>query len=165
MQTEKVLLKESLILPKYLLDMREMSEVDWIQKYGSGTLRDSVEYGTAYKTLYRHERICWEYGSGFECIPTTRVLPNIIIAEGDCPQYREALYYFKKIKARRLFQEDYYEFKYINITESDDSVRQGAGIILRATTTSWIPDGHMVLAIVAEYDTKTKQWKDAVNPC
>lgn len=164
MQTEKVPLKESLNLPSHILNLRNMSEDEFIQTLGSGTLRDAKEFGCAYSQLYRHERVCFEYGSGFEILPSTRIMFNILNAEGDCPPVREAIYSAKRAIRSRIFLEDYYELKYINITESDGTVREGAGLILRETTSPWIPSGNIVFCIVAEYDTKTKQWKEAVNP-
>lgn len=164
MQTEIVPLKESLDLPKHILAMRELSMEDFIQKYSSGTLRDSVEYDTGFINIYRHERICWEFGSGFECIPATNILFNTVIAEWDCSEYREALYFFKRMKVRRVFQEDQYEFKYIHITERDGKVREVAGIVVKQTTCTWIPKGHLIVAIVSVYDKAKETWSHVENP-
>jgi len=38
------------------------------------------------------------------------------------------------------------------------------GMVLRQTSASFVPSGHLVFAIIAEFDAKTKQWLEAVNP-
>jgi hypothetical protein len=37
-------------------------------------------------------------------------------------------------------------------------------MICRQTSAPWIPGGHIVFAIVATFDPKTKTWNHAANP-
>lgn len=48
--------------------------------------------------------------------------------------------------------------------QEDGPTKEGVGLVLRRTSASWVPAGYLVCAIVAEYDPKAKEWKEAI-PC
>jgi len=146
--------------------IRCMSEVDWIESHGSGTLRKNKRLGFVHRSQYLHERVCWEFGHAFEVLPRSRVTFGDPISEADCHPVTEAGWfidrYFSLNKA--TFPGDYYECKYIYASRSDDVEVEGIGIIVRATCAPWLPSGHIVFAIVAEYSKPFKKFRPAQNP-
>jgi len=168
MQTEKIPYAASLdskSVLKRLHEIREMSQKDWIDGHGSGTLRKNARLGMRYQKQYRHERICFEFGHGFEICPSTYITFNDAQTEADCKSITEAGWHIDRLITRRIFVEDHFEVKYIHHEEPNGFRREGVGVILRATTCSWIPESQLVFCIIAEYDLKTRDFKPAINPC
>lgn len=141
---------------------RNMDENDWIETHASGTLRKNKRIGFAYRSQYLAERIAYEFGYGFEIVPKTRVTFNDPISEGDCHAITEAGWHIERYMVNNIFG-DYVEAKYIHITY-EDSKKEGVGIIVRETSCEWIPKGHLVLAIVSEFNPIRNRWENAINP-
>jgi hypothetical protein len=145
--------------------IRLMPESEWIDVHGSGTLRKNKRLGMVSRSQYLHERVSWEFGHVFEVLPRSRVTFGDAISESDCKPLTEAGWfidrYFTLNKA--VFPEDYYECKYIYISRGEVEV-EGIGIIVRATCAPWIPAGHIVFGLVAEYSKISKFWRPAQNP-
>ena len=58
---------------------------------------------------------------------------------------------------------DYFQAKYIIAEESEGS-REGIGVLVRETSAQWVPSGHIVYAIVSEFDKTAGKFLPAVNP-
>jgi len=160
MQTE--ISKENIINTDNILNIRNMSEDDWIEKFASGTLRKNKRIGFFYRTQYIHERICYEFGPVFESMPRSYVTFGDAITEEDCHPITEAGYYMERYMSKSIFKEDYFEVKYLIVQYNDGSKKEGVGLVVRKTSCNWIPQGHLVFGIVAEF--KNNKWLEALNP-
>jgi hypothetical protein len=74
----------------------------------------------------------------------------------------EAGWHIERYVATRLLAEDYFKAKYITVEES--GVVERGGFIVRETTAQWVLLGHIVYAIIAEFDKTAGKFKPAVNP-
>lgn len=164
METEIVPLTKERISVESRFRARGLSAEEWIDEFGSGTLRKNKRTGFAWKVQYLEERIAFEFGWEFECFPRTRLMFNDPISEQDEHSITEAGWHIDRLKTMYPF-DDYFECKYIHLTRPDGSEREGVGVIVRKTSAQWIPSGYMVFAIVAEYNKKKGKWKKAKNPC
>lgn len=149
---------------KKRVSIRNMSADDMINNHLSGTLRKNKKLGMAWKSQYLEERIAYEYGWEFECQPKSRVMFGDSYTEGDCHSITEAGWHIERYIELSIFPEDKYECKYINVEYSDGTKKEGIGIIIRETSSNWIPQGHIVFTIIAEYNTQKDQWEKANNP-
>lgn len=129
---------------------RFMSAEDWIEIHGSGTLRKNKRIGMAWQVQYRHERLAYEFGYGFESLPKTQVCYNDAISEGDCHPVTEAGWFIERYMTLSVFSEDCFEVKYLIVEERDGSRREGIGIIVKQTSFD-VPKGNIIFAIVAKY--------------
>jgi hypothetical protein len=131
----------------------------------SGTLKKNAKLGFKHYSQLEHEAICQTLGWGFEIIPTTYLTFNDAITEGDCHPLTEAGWHFDRMLAIHIYPEDIFEIRYINIQDQEGNlIRQGVGIIVKQTSIQWIKKGSMCFALLTEYDIKTKQWTDCLNP-
>lgn len=149
-------------------EMRGMKSAEWIDHnppFCSGTLRKNKHLGFRWYQQYLEERVCWEFGWEFECLPSSRIRFNDALTEGDCGPITEAGWHMERYITLRPFLEDRFEVKSIEVTYEDETVKEGVGLILRETSARWIPNGHIVYAIVTEWDREKKIWLPANNPC
>lgn len=140
-----------------------MSEADWINNHASGTLRKNKKIGFSYRSQYLEERTAYQFGWEFKILPRSKITFGDPITEGDNHSVTEAGWHIERYINTRLFYEDYYEAKYLVADESGGS-REGIGLIVRDTTAQWVPPGHIVYAIIAEFDKTAGKYKPAVNP-
>lgn len=167
MQTEIVKLNKELkktVALKNRVNIRTMSENDWIENHASGTLRKNKRLGMTYRSQYIEERIAYEFGWEFECQPRSRVMFGDAFTEGDASAVTEAGWHIERYINCSIFPEDIFECKYINIEYSDGEKNEGIGIIVKQTSCQWIPKGNIVFAIIAEFDVEKQDWKKANNP-
>jgi hypothetical protein len=167
METVKVPLSEDVRACPALREraaIREMSAEDFISRHASGTLRKNKEVGMAWRGQYLEERIAYEFGYEFECLPRSRVTFGDAYTEGSCQPITEAGWLCERHISTRTFREDHYEVKYLHVDYGDDEQREGIGLILRQTSAAFVPDGHIVFAFVAEFDPVHKRWRKARNP-
>lgn len=150
---------------KERLAIRNLTKEEFIDKHASGTLRKASKSGLNCDSHYLHERLAFEFGFSFESIDINK--NTVIVKEGislpDTPAITEALWLYDRYMAVRPFDDEFY-LRYIKINEE----KEGLAIILEDLAferINWIPEDHMVFAIIAEYDPVNKTWKDAVNPC
>ena len=54
--------------------------------------------------------------------------------------------------------------KYLHVEERDGTRKEGIGIVVEQTSAPFIPKGHVVYAMVAQYDPLRKAWNSAKNP-
>lgn len=142
--------------------IRTMSEPDWIERHASGTLRKNKRIGFAYRTQYLDERVAYEFGYGFQILPRSQITFGDPISEGNCSAITEAGWHIERFIETNIFG-DFAEAKYINASFRD-KVEEGVGIIIRETSAPWIPSGHIIFSIIAEFDPLKKVWINAINP-
>lgn len=145
------------------IQTRFMSDNEFIEKHASGTLRKNKQLGFAWKSQYLHERAAYEFGWGFAVAPRSHIQYGDAFTEGDCKPITEAGWHIERYINLSIFPEDYFEAKYITY-EDANLKKEGIGIIVRETSASFFPDGHIVFAIVAEFNVKTNQFEPAINP-
>lgn len=145
------------------VDLRKLSEDHWIEMHGSGTLRKNKKIGFSYRTQYLAERVAYEFGYGFEILPRSQITFGDPITEENCKPLTEAGWHIERFMEMNVFN-DYIEAKYINASYRDNSHREGVGIIIRETSAVWLPVGHIVFSIIAEFNPRMKEWEDAINP-
>lgn len=143
--------------------LRHMSEEAWIEKHASGTLRKNRRIGFSFRAQYLAERVAYEFGYGFQILPRSQVTFGDAISEEDCHPITEAGWHIERYSETNVLG-DFVEAKYIHATYRDNSMREGVGMIVRETSASWLPIGHIVFSIVAEFDPIRKAWLNAVNP-
>lgn len=145
--------------------IRFLSDEEWIENHGSGTLRKNKRICFSWRTQYLHERIAYEYGFIWECVPRTWLTFGDAITEADCHAVTEAGWHIERYMQHLAFPEDRVETKYINVEYKGRDKREGIGMILRETSAKFIPAGHIVFCIVAEFDTSKKDFfPNAINP-
>lgn len=144
---------------------RAMSADEFIERHGSGTLRKNRRVGMDWSGQYLHERTAFEFGWAFEAIHETRVLWGTPITQGDSKPVTEAGWFIDRYATICAFPGDELEAKYITVEYPDGTRREGLGIVVRRTSATFVPEKHMVFAIVAEWDAARKEYRDAVNPC
>lgn len=146
--------------------LRESSENDWILNWASGSLQKARQLGFAYRTLYLEERCAHDFGWTFRCLPRTKVTFGDALMEGDCPPLTETCWFALRLKCRNVFPDsDKYEVKYIKTYKTDvtgASDIEGVGVVVRTSSADWIPQGHIVFAIIAEW--RNGEWLEAKNP-
>ena len=168
METTKIPMDEHLqtcpaLKPRVAL--RLMSAEEFIDRHASGTLRKNKQLGMVWKAQYLEERTAYEFGWEFQCLPRSRVTFGDAYTEGDCASITEAGWFCERYISLAAFPGDRLQVKYLNIEYSEEVKREGIGLIVRETSATFVPDGHIVFAIVAEYDPRQKRFKRARNPC
>jgi hypothetical protein len=144
--------------------IRKMGADEFVNKHASGTLRKNKSLGMAWRSQYLHERVAYEFGWEFECLPRSRIMFGDAYTEGDCSAITEAGWHIERYMNLNIFPEDKIEAKYIHVEYPCGERKEGIGMIIRETSAPFIPAGNLVYSIVAEYDTKKEKWKKANNP-
>jgi hypothetical protein len=168
METVKIPMDESLKTCTALqrrVELRLLSAEEFINRHASGTLRKNRALGMVWRSQYLEERTAYEFGWEFECLPRSRVTFGDAYTEGDCAAITEAGWFCERYLSLAAFPGDRLEVKYLNVEYSDERKREGIGLIVRETSAVFVPEGHLVFAIVAEYDPVRKRFKAARNPC
>ena len=145
-------------------NIRFMTEENWIETHGSGTLRKNRRLGFAYRDQYLSERIAFEFGWAFMLSPQTRVTFGTPMTEGDNHSITEAGWHIDRMLSRWPFREDVFEVKYIIYEADSEHKREGVGLFLSETSALFIPPGNCVFGIIAEYFPDKKIWGEAI-PC
>lgn len=167
METEIVPLGEEVASCSILsrrVSLRTMTDEQFIETHASGTLRKNRRIGMAWREQYLEERIAYEFGCGFRSLPRSRVVFGDAYTEGDCHPITEAGWFIERYLSLLLFPEDRFETKYIQAEERSGVRREGVGIIVRQTSAQFLPRGHVLFAIVAEFDLARKVFLSAINP-
>jgi hypothetical protein len=144
--------------------LRMESADEFIERHASGTLRKNKRLGMVWRDQYLHERTAYEFGWMFECLPRSRVTFGDAHTAGDQKPITEAGWHIERYMEMNIFPEDRFEAKYIQVEDKEGVKREGIGMICRETSASFVPTGHIVFAIVAEFDPKTDSFNDAENP-
>lgn len=146
------------------IQIRTMSADDFITLHGSGTLRKNKNLGMAWNDQYLEERVRYEFGWGFKMLPRSRVTLGDAITEGDCKPVTETGWHAERYINMSIFPEDCFEVKHLHVEYPDGELKEGLGIVVRQTSAPWIPKGHLVFAIIAEFNAAIKKWSHARNP-
>ena len=147
-----------------LTPLAEWMNTDVLRDRLSGTLKKNAGIGFKYMGQLEHEALCQTLGWGFESMPTTYVTFNDAVTEGDCPQLTEVGWHVDRLIHTNIF-DDVFELKYINIQDTVGNIlRQGVGVIVRETSVQWVKKGNLVFTLLTEFNPKTGQWSDCVNP-
>lgn len=141
--------------------IRDMLREDFIEEFGSGTLRKSNKLGFDIQEAYLQERVRFEFGFGFEVIQRSRVTYSDIKLVPS-QSLTELGWHAERMIELRPFESDMFLCKQFEVEYSDGSIRQGAGILVKETSCFWIPQGYMVFSIVAE--KKDGKYLSAINP-
>jgi len=167
METKIVKLNKKIIksgLLNNLIWQRTASAEDWIEKHASGTLRKNKKLGMTWRSQYLEERVAYEYGWEFEIQPRSRIMFGDAFTEGDESAVTEAGWHIERYIEKKVFPEDIIECKYINVEYANGEKKEGIGIIIKETSSQWLPKGNIVFAIVSEFDINSGEWKEANNP-
>lgn len=147
-------------------EIRSMTNTEFIEDHASGTLRKNSLIGFRYDDQLTHERIAFEFGYGFESMPSSRITFNDAMTIGDCKPITEAGWFISRwIKIQSsIFPEDKFETKYIIVEDENGTRREGVGLICRQTSYPYVKNGHIIFAIISEWDNSKKEYKSAINP-
>lgn len=141
--------------------LRFISKEEFIEKWGSGTLRKSTRLGFNTHETYLQERTKFEFGLGFEIIPSSRVAYSDIELVS-CQGMTELGWHAERMIELRHFESDLFICKKFEVEYSSGVKRQGAGILVAQTSAKWIPAGQMVFSIVTE--NINNKYQPAINP-
>lgn len=144
--------------------IRTITADEFVEQHASGTLRKNKKLGMTWRAQYLHERAAYEFGYGFDILPRSRVIFGDAYTEGDCKPLTEAGWHSERYLEMSIFPEDYFEVKYLHAETNDQKRREGVGIIVRQTSAKWVPAGHLIFAIIAEFDPAKGLFLPAVNP-
>jgi hypothetical protein len=150
-----------------LIGKRLMNPKDWINLHGSGTLKKNKRIfpGMVWKSQYLEERTCWDFGWEFECVPRSRLTFGDAITEGHNHSVTEwHIERYMERNANCVILGDKVQRKYIHVEYPDGTKKEGLGIVVISTTAKFIPNDHVVFAIIAEFDVEKDEWLPAVNP-
>lgn len=165
MKTEKVALSEAACrLPERIVSARTMSNADWVELHGSGTLRDNKALGFVWSIQCLSERLAYTFGYGFSGFKAHLVTFNDSISECDERAYTQAGRWVKRYLAKSLFPEDYFEVKYV-VIKNEEGRREweGIGVIVRQSSAQFIPNNTMVVGKIARFDPARGAWDTPVN--
>ena len=141
--------------------LRTMNKETFIERWGSGTLRKSHKLGFNVHEAYLQERARFEFGTGFEILPSSRITYSDIKLV-PCQGMTELGWHAERMIELRPFESDKFICKQFDIEYSNETKKFGAGIMLWETSAPWIPQGHMVFSVVTELiDNK---YQPAQNP-
>ena len=167
METKVVEIHESIKNSPVLerrIHQRTSSRKDFIEKYGSGTIKKAMLLGCKIKDFYLEERVAFVFGWEFEVIPSSRIKIGEVLAESDCKSQTEAFWHILRYRETNIFPNDIYLCKYIEVEYSDGIKKEGIGIFVSQTSAKFIPKGNSVFSIISEFSRIKNEYKDALNP-
>jgi hypothetical protein len=144
---------------------RQLSQAFFIENKGSGTLRKNARIGFNVQSHYLAERVAYEFGYEFQCLPERFVTWGQARSEPDCSAITEAGWFAERYADICLFPGDEIEVKYVMVEHPSGEREEGIGIVVRKTSAYWVPPGHMVFAIIAKFDHTLGDFLPARNPC
>lgn len=135
----------------YRVNVRFMPTEEFIDKHGSNCLRRNRRLGFTWQSQYLEERVAFEFGMCFQCLPRDSVSfdnPK----SGSNWHSNESGVFIDRYLEMNIFEEDIFEAKYIFV--KNEIKAKGVGLICKQTSAPFIPSGHVVFGIVCE------DWKD-----
>ena len=141
--------------------LRCLSQQEFIEQYGSGTLRKSQKLGFNIQEAYLKERVRFEFGHGFEILPRSRITYSAIKLES-CQAITELGWHAERMIEMRPFASDSFICKQFEVEYANEKIREGAGILVEKTSAPWLPAGYMIFCIVTE--KKHGIYQSAINP-
>jgi hypothetical protein len=165
METKVVAPQQGTVAYNRLWPIRALSDDEWVERFASGTLRKNKRLpGMRWRQQYIDERVAWEFGWEFKCLPSSRVTFGDAITSGDCKPLTELGWFADRHIQRCPFVEDVFEVKYITAAPHDDDEFEGAGLVMRQTSAPWLRPGHIVFAVIARFDPARGAYLRARNP-
>ncbi len=159
--TQKVAFLDNELVGHSRRKIREMSQQDFIEHCGSGTLRKSYQLGFDIQEAYLQERAKFEFGEGFEIIQRSRVTySDIKLVKSQA--MTELGWHAERMIMTKAFDSDQFVCKQFEIEYAEGRIKHGIGILVKESSAQWIPNGYMVFAIVAE--RMNGQYLNAINP-
>lgn len=156
------------ILNKWMehrLKVRNMSMDEFIENYGSGTLRKNKRIGMNVSSHSLSERAHYEFGAYFECLPERFITWGEARSEPDCSPITEVGWYTERYANLCLFPGDEIEVKYITVEAPGEIKREGIGLIVRKTSAHWVSKGFTVFAFITIYNPTIHDFEEARNIC
>lgn len=141
--------------------LRDLSMDEFIENYGSGTLRKSKKLGFGVQEAYLAERTKFEFGEGFKIAYASRVAYNDIHLV-PCQGMTELGWHAERMIELRPFESDVFVCKNIDVEFSEKERLVGAGIIVKETSAKWIPKGFAIFAVVTVLNNG--KYQPAINP-
>lgn len=165
MKTETVeMTEESKKLPERIKMSRNCSNDVFLQEHASGTLKTNHELGFVSSIQMNSERLAYAFGYGFTYAKASLVGFGEPISECDETAYTLMGRYFKRYKEKRLFKEDEYTVKYLQVRDEQGTVTwEGLGVVVEKTSASCVPKNSLVYAPVCKYNTQAGKWEKFVN--
>ena len=102
--------------------IRRLTVAEFVERHASGTLRKNRRLGMNVSSHLLQERIAFEFGYGFECLPERFVTWGEARSEGECPALTEAGWHIDRYAHVCLVPGDEIETKYL-IVETDGARR------------------------------------------
>ena len=131
------------------IDHSSLKERAWINIFGSGTLKYSVEANSAYKTLYQHERAALEFGPEWDFYFDSRVNIGKPIAIEDCSAWTESLWQWKRYSTKYRVSPPQW------LIIDDDDRWEGLGLVMwEKFSREWMPKSKMLIAKLFEWKNK-----------
>lgn len=151
-------------LPKRIIDSRTMSNTQFIEEHGSGTLRDNKNIGFTWSIQCMSERVAYTFGYGFSIFKSHQVTFNNSISECDEKAYTLAGRWFKAYNAKKLFTEDHFELKYVIIKDECGKTQwEGIAVVVTQTSATFIPNNTIVLGLICQFNEAKQSWETPVN--
>lgn len=140
----------------------------WIERYGSGSLRQAHALGMSWREMYLHERVALEVATSARLVHSSRLTTGTFRAEPDDRVTTELGWYAKAFKFRWGLMGAPYNTAQAVVTwftlDTDGESEQGAGFVVLGLDFPWFPGGRTVLIPLALWDTKAKAWGPVENP-
>ena len=133
----------------------------WVATWGSGTLRRCIEEGLAWRELYLHERVAFEFGYSFSPVPRSRIVLGRALAEGDSPAVTETCWWARSLRwrAERDQRPAKVEVIHARVSDGDGGHEEGVAITYEPKAQpAWLPKDRVMIAF-------TTNSKGTVNPC
>lgn len=129
--------------------LRDLSQSDFIEKLGSGSLRKSDRLGFNIQEAYLQERAQVEFGAAFVVVARSRVTySDIKLVPSQA--LTELGWHAERMITLRPFESDVFTCKQFEVEFAEGKMWEGAGILVQKTSAEWVPKGFMVLALVTE---------------
>lgn len=134
----------------------------WAAAYGSGTLRRALEEGMAWRELYLHERVAFEFGYGFSPAQRSRLNLGQAFAEGDSPGTTETCWWARALRwrAAQCGRPATVSVHHARLADGDGGAREGIAIVYAPKVRpSWLPADRSLVAFTTTAEGRTE------NPC
>lgn len=134
----------------------------WVATWGSGTLRRCIEEGLAWREMYLHERVAFEFGYGFSPAARSRITTGRALAEGDSPAVTETCWWARALRWRseRDGRPARVEVIHARVSDGDGGHEEGVAITYEPLTRPpWLPKDRVMIAFT------TNAQRGTVNPC
>lgn len=129
--------------------LRTMSKDDFINFFGSGSLRKANKLGINIQDSYLKERVKFEFGQGFDINFSSRILFGAVEYYSS-QAFTEFCWHLERMIQMSPFNCDKFEPVTIEVTHSNGNISKGIGIHVTQTNCNWIPKGYDVYSIVID---------------